>query len=215
MTQNKTTCTALIPYTPPEAKQVKTPPRRLLPAFFKVDSIYTSRKSTYNLYLFAFILVSVFTRCIQMHSDLISASFVQDLAVKFKTDQFSFKFVLEHLHIGITCIIVAFLSGFSVFSYTLSFLAYLRFTFFSCYVFFSCIETAFQLSFIYCLGYVCLFAAITLTGLMYFTETSRFYTKHSEPLQRSKAIKYVFLFLIYLFVYLFLTRSSLKLLFSS
>lgn len=214
MTHSEITTKALVPYTPPESTEHKESSHMFLP-LCKINGFYASRSTLYYLFLVAFIFVSVFARCVQIHSLSISTAFIEEVGEDFSKAAFQLSFIYKNLNVGIVCLFSAFLAGFTVFSHPITLLSFLRFCYFSCYFFFAGIERAYSLSFLSCLCYIGLFALLMIATTVFFTEASLFYKRYKEGFHNRALTLYILLFIVYLFLYFTVNYFLLNLLFNS
>lgn len=209
------TTKALIPYVSPNGASKKSGFYSLF-QFRKAIDFYNSRASYYYELLITFAIISVFTRCIHIKAQAVSFSFINEMGAEFTKAGFTIEFVFSYLSPLLFCCFCAFLAGFTVFAQPLSLISFLHFSYRSSYVFFACIDKAYNLNFLSCFCYIALFALLMVVSIVFFAEASTFY-RNTDKLQKdnNRTAPYIALFILYSSVCLAVSYLSLHLLFCS
>lgn len=208
MTQYDQTCKALVVYTPPVVRNK---------SFCKkvICNFYESRSVHYYFLLLCFVMLSVFARCMHVRAPQIHVECLNDIHNAYQVSGFNFGLVVTFVKLPIIYSLLAFFSGFTVFSKPISFAVVINFFYTVSFTFFGCIDKFFRQDFIICFAYLAVFSVYIVISTAFFTEAHLFNSLYSDTEMAKKkkhVIVYSLLFVLYFGITLLFSHINLRLL---
>lgn len=177
----------------------------------QVYLFYKSRCRTYTFFLSLFFLLSSFAYCLYGSNTLLINEKVFNIVNSFKQHGFTYEFVFTFFGYGLCYRLLSFFSGFTVFSFSTTFICSLRLFFAESLMFAALFCDIVSNGAVFTYSFVLLFSLQLFFDVLFFTEVCKYGSDASRISPRRKLYICVLLLVLYIAFYLLLTYLQLYL----